>query len=102
MIIGALEVGGTKMVCAVGDENGTIKEQISIPTLTPQETLPKIKEYFYDKNIEALGIGCFGPIDLKRESKTYGYITKTRSEEHTSELQSHDDLVCRLLLEKKK
>ena len=27
---------------------------------------------------------------------------KFRSEEHTSELQSHDDLVCRLLLEKKK
>src|SRR5438034_7330400 len=29
-------------------------------------------------------------------------ITKKRSEEHTSELQSHSDLVCRLLLEKKK
>src|SRR5476649_148394 len=28
--------------------------------------------------------------------------TKSRSEEHTSELQSHSDLVCRLLLEKKK
>src|SRR5436190_18623026 len=27
---------------------------------------------------------------------------KLRSEEHTSELQSHSDLVCRLLLEKKK
>src|SRR5438034_2155467 len=27
---------------------------------------------------------------------------KRRSEEHTSELQSHSDLVCRLLLEKKK
>src|SRR5436190_7169419 len=27
---------------------------------------------------------------------------RTRSEEHTSELQSHSDLVCRLLLEKKK
>src|SRR5260221_12668228 len=27
---------------------------------------------------------------------------KSRSEEHTSELQSHSDLVCRLLLEKKK
>src|SRR5438034_3773302 len=27
---------------------------------------------------------------------------QTRSEEHTSELQSHSDLVCRLLLEKKK
>src|SRR5438034_5717985 len=28
--------------------------------------------------------------------------TQVRSEEHTSELQSHSDLVCRLLLEKKK
>src|SRR5260221_9844917 len=28
--------------------------------------------------------------------------TVRRSEEHTSELQSHSDLVCRLLLEKKK
>src|SRR5436190_16684126 len=27
--------------------------------------------------------------------------TEPRSEEHTSELQSHSDLVCRLLLEKK-
>ena len=29
-------------------------------------------------------------------------LGKGRSEEHTSELQSHSDLVCRLLLEKKK
>ena len=29
-------------------------------------------------------------------------LFKLRSEEHTSELQSHHDLVCRLLLEKKK
>src|SRR5438132_10222775 len=31
-----------------------------------------------------------------------GYAVDARSEEHTSELQSHSDLVCRLLLEKKK
>src|SRR5215204_3467189 len=31
-----------------------------------------------------------------------GRATGRRSEEHTSELQSHSDLVCRLLLEKKK
>src|SRR5260221_8444581 len=30
------------------------------------------------------------------------YVSQVRSEEHTSELQSHSDLVCRLLLEKKK
>src|SRR5438034_4568808 len=29
-------------------------------------------------------------------------VSKHRSEEHTSDLQSHSDLVCRLLLEKKK
>src|SRR6266540_6120426 len=29
-------------------------------------------------------------------------LNRLRSEEHTSELQSHHDLVCRLLLEKKK
>src|SRR5437667_5846009 len=29
-------------------------------------------------------------------------VPRRRSEEHTSELQSHHDLVCRLLLEKKK
>src|SRR5437773_9033075 len=33
---------------------------------------------------------------------TYGVSDGYRSEEHTSELQSHHDLVCRLLLEKKK
>src|SRR5436190_5199767 len=32
----------------------------------------------------------------------YGLSAESRSEEHTSELQSHSDLVCRLLLEKKK
>src|SRR5438034_3332397 len=30
------------------------------------------------------------------------WSSRVRSEEHTSELQSHSDLVCRLLLEKKK
>src|SRR5207244_13382998 len=36
------------------------------------------------------------------ERAGYDYITARRSEEHTSELQSPDHLVCRLLLEKKK
>ena len=30
MRIGVLEAGGTKMVCAVGDENGQILERVSI------------------------------------------------------------------------
>src|SRR5437667_4609518 len=34
--------------------------------------------------------------------RVYRRVNQNRSEEHTSELQSHHDLVCRLLLEKKK
>ncbi|MBQ9927521.1 MAG: ROK family protein [Lachnospiraceae bacterium] len=77
MILGALEAGGTKMVCAIGDENGNIFEQVSIPTETPEITMPKMISYFKEKGIEALGIGCFGPIDPDPDSDTYGYITST-------------------------
>lgn len=77
MLYGALEAGGTKMVCAIGDENGKILEQKSIPTATPDETMPLIIEYFKDKDIKAIGVACFGPIDLDRDSDTYGFITST-------------------------
>lgn len=77
MRIGALEAGGTKMVCAIGNEQGEIFEQQSFPTLTPAETLPALLDFFKDKKIEALGIACFGPLDLNRDSETYGYITTT-------------------------
>ncbi len=77
MTIGALEAGGTKMVCALGNEKGEIYEQKSFPTLSPEETIPVLLEYFRDKEIDALGIACFGPVDLNRTSPTYGYITNT-------------------------
>lgn len=77
MILGALEAGGTKMMCAIGNENGEIMEQVSIPTETPEITIPKLLDFFVGKGIEALGIGCFGPIDVNRDSATYGYITTT-------------------------
>src|SRR5690606_41019459 len=37
-----------------------------------------------------------------RVFRWYGQLREIRSEEHTSELQSRENLVCRLLLEKKK
>ena len=76
-LYGALEAGGTKMVCAIGDENGNILERISIPTRTPAETMGPMIDFFRGKGIRALGIGCFGPVDLNRKSPTYGYITST-------------------------
>lgn len=77
MRIGALEAGGTKMVCAIGNEKGEIFEKISIPTKTPETTMPEMIQWFKAKKIEALGIGCFGPIDPDKDSPTYGYITST-------------------------
>lgn len=77
MLYGALEAGGTKMVVALGDENGKILEQKSIPTTTPAETMPPVFDFFRGKGIRSLGIACFGPIDLNRKSPTYGTITTT-------------------------
>src|SRR5438034_2629085 len=42
------------------------------------------------------------PARHEAEAQDDGGVFARRSEEHTSELQSHSDLVCRLLLEKKK
>lgn len=77
MLYGALEAGGTKMVVAVGDENGKILEQKTIPTTTPEETMPQIIAYFKDKEIAALGVGAFGPVDVVKGSPTYGHILNT-------------------------
>lgn len=77
MRLGALEAGGTKMVCAIGDETGKIFEQISIPTQTPEITMPELIQYFKEREIDALGIGCFGPIELDKNSPDYGCITST-------------------------
>ncbi|KAB1440549.1 ROK family protein [Candidatus Galacturonibacter soehngenii] len=77
MIFGALEAGGTKMVCALGKEDGTILEQISIPTKTPEETIPFIIDYFKDKEIVSLGVGSFGPVDVNKDSDMYGHILDT-------------------------
>ena len=65
------------MDCAIGDEQGNILERISIPTLAPENTMPAILDFFKNKNISALGIGCFGPVDLDKKSPTYGHITTT-------------------------
>src|SRR3712207_8251178 len=43
-----------------------------------------------------------GGAPLRREAQLLAQRTEQRSEEHTSELQSRQYLVCRLLLEKKK
>ena len=81
MRIGAIEAGGTKFVCGIGNEQGHMEEWCSFPTEHPEITLAKVSDYFRDKGVVAIGIGSFGPIDLKPDSLTYGYITTTPKSE---------------------
>lgn len=77
MLVGAIEAGGTKFVCAVSDEQLEIKERVSIPTTTPEETMKAVFAFFDQYELSAIGIGSFGPIDVNPQSETYGYITST-------------------------
>ena len=77
MRIGGLEAGGTKMVAAIGNEKGEIDDRYVIPTKEPEETMEHLAAYYQKAGIDALGIGCFGPIDLNQASPTYGHILHT-------------------------
>ncbi|AOT70624.1 ROK family protein [Geosporobacter ferrireducens] len=77
-MLAAVEAGGTKFVCAVGDDDFKILDKISFSTTYPEETLQRIFDFFDTcGNLKAIGIGSFGPIDINKDSKTYGYITST-------------------------
>ncbi|HET7839283.1 MAG TPA: ROK family protein, partial [Rectinemataceae bacterium] len=76
MTIGAIEAGGTKFVCGLlqADSADRAKPQLiaraSIPTTTPAETLEAALRFFAEPGSgrprpDCLGIGCFGPVDLK-------------------------------------
>src|SRR5260221_10001305 len=68
-------------------------------TLFPYTTLFRSFNVFYLLEDRFPKITFEGPT---RQAGTACIVELQRSEEHTSELQSHSDLVCRLLLEKKK
>jgi fructokinase len=85
-LYGAIEAGGTKFVCAVGNHPDDLKNESNrthFETTTREETIGRAIEFFNaqeqrcGKALSAIGIGSFGPIDLNHHSKTYGYITST-------------------------
>ena len=45
-LYGSLEAGGTKFVCAVGDEKFQVVEKTQFPTTTPYETIDRTIEFF--------------------------------------------------------
>lgn len=81
VLYGGIEAGGTKFVCALGSGPDDLRDEVRFATTTPEETIGRAIEYFQQQNakepLSALGIGSFGPVDLQRDSATYGYITTT-------------------------
>ena len=67
-LVGAIEAGGTKFVCAIGTDPQNI-EEIRFPTTSPEETIQKAIDFFKAKEIDsgkiqAIGIGTFGPAEV--------------------------------------
>jgi len=84
-MIGAVEAGGTKIVCAVGTSPDNLVEE-RFPTTTPEETIGRIRSFFEaqqkdrGEKLNAIGIGTFGPADIDPASATFGRITTTPKE----------------------
>jgi fructokinase len=78
MSFGGIEAGGTKWVCGIGDGAAGVLESETFPTTTPAETISRAAEFFKRSGLpEGVGVGSFGPIDVRRASPTWGQITTT-------------------------
>ncbi len=78
MSYGGIEAGGTKWVCAVAEEPGRADKVDTFPTTSPEETVARAVRFFTENGpVEVLGVGAFGPVDIRPESPTWGTITTT-------------------------
>lgn len=78
-LLGAIEAGGTKWICAVGTPVGEVIEEVVVRTRRPAETLPEVRAAFdglqeRHGEIGAMGIGTFGPVGVARRDPDYGVI----------------------------
>src|SRR5919202_4518055 len=79
-LLGAVEGGGTKFVCAVGFGPHHILARERIDTTTPDETLARTADFLAQASggaLAAVGLACFGPIELDEQRAEYGRILAT-------------------------
>lgn len=80
-LYGAIEAGGTKFVCSIASDPDHYYEEVRFPTTTPEETIGRTLDFFKKQKkhyaLRSIGVASFGPIDMNRRSKYYGYITST-------------------------
>jgi fructokinase len=81
-LVGGIEAGGTKFVCAVGSGPEDIRAEVRFPTTTPEETIGRAMAFFREQTVicgplSGVGIAAFGPLDPNPASPSYGRITTT-------------------------
>ena len=81
-LLGGIEGGGTKFVCAIGTGPGDVRAEARFPTTTPEDTIPRAMAFFREQQrihgpLAAVGIASFGPIDPDPQSPTFGFVTTT-------------------------
>jgi fructokinase len=81
-LYGAIEAGGTKFVCALGDDSGRLLQQARIATREPQSTFADVFAFFRSAQstwgeISGFGLAAFGPLELNRSSPQYGHALQT-------------------------
>lgn len=78
---GLVEGGGTKFVLGLADAHGTILQRERIATTTPDETLGTAVAWFRaaapDRGLRAIGVACFGPLELDPLSPAFGHVART-------------------------
>jgi fructokinase len=80
-LIAGVELGGTKCVCVLASAPDDVREQVRIPTTTPDETFAAIRQVLErwkaEPGFSAVGIGSFGPLELDRRRPDHGSIVRT-------------------------
>lgn len=81
-MFGGIEAGGTKFVCVIGTGPDDIGEPLRIDVTGPAETLEAALGFFRravaaGTRLDAIGIGSFGPVELRPGHPRYGSITTT-------------------------
>lgn len=78
---GAIEAGGTKFVCGVGNARSGSLATAVIPTRDPDATFREVEAFFRSAEhlgrLAAMGVASFGPLDLNPGSASYGRILRT-------------------------
>ncbi|MGD8402236.1 MAG: ROK family protein [Anaerolineales bacterium] len=82
VLYGGVEGGGTKFVCAVGNQSGEILAEARFPTTVPDETLSRAVDFFEEQMhsigpLAAIGVASFGPLDPRPASSMFGHILPT-------------------------